>query len=89
MSGPDPHGVSLDYLWDPIKDKVKINKQVLKKSGTYKYIKWLLRVDFSDVQNNRYRKRQQAVFNVKLAVKKALPNSLLKIKNNPENQIII
>ncbi|NLX92374.1 MAG: hypothetical protein GXZ02_00655 [Clostridiales bacterium] len=85
----DPHGVSLDYLWDPIKDKVKINKQVLKKSGTYKYIKWLLRVDFSDVQNNRYRKRQQAVFNVKLAVKKALPNSLLKIKNNPENQIII
>ena len=74
----EPHDISLDYLWTPIKDKIKSNRRILKESGIYKDLKWLLHVDFSELQNNRYRKRQQAVFDIKLTVKKMLPNALLK-----------
>lgn len=79
ISWSEPHGLIFDYCWSPIKAKIKNDKRTLKKSGLYKDIRWVTHIDFLNIQNNRYRKRQQAVFNIKLAVKKLLPNSLLKI----------
>ncbi|HZK39613.1 MAG TPA: hypothetical protein VFD23_05625 [Clostridia bacterium] len=77
----EPQGLIFDYCWSPIKAKIKTDKRLLKKSGLYKDIRWVTRIDFLNLQNNRYRKRQQAVFNIKLAIKKVLPNALLKIAN--------
>ena len=36
----EPHDISLDYLWTPIKDKIKSNRRILKESGIYKDLKW-------------------------------------------------
>lgn len=64
--------------WDPIKQAAVQNKTKLKKSGLWKDVKWLAEVDFSDIENNRYRKREQAVFNIKNTAKKIIPGSILK-----------
>lgn len=79
ISWSEPQGLIFDYCWSPIKAKIKNDKRLLKKSGLYKDIRWVTGIDFLNIQNNRYRKRQQAVFDIKLTVNKILPSSLLKI----------
>lgn len=64
--------------WDPIKQAAVKNKKQLLTAGLWKDVKWLTKVDFSDVENNRYRKRQETVFSLKRAGKKLIPGAVIK-----------
>ena len=64
--------------WDPIKQAAVENKPLLKKSGRWKYVKWLVKIDFSDIENNRFRKKQQTGFTVKSTLKEIMPGFVLR-----------
>ncbi len=69
-------------FWDPIKDVAVRNKRALKKLWYFPHIKWIYKIEFTDLTNNPIRKRVERITGIKAKLKKTVPEALYrKIKH--------
>lgn len=71
-------GVSLEFLWGPIKNTAIQNKAMLREKEYFRYIKWIYSIDLSDIEHHPIRKKYETTTKLKLFILKFVPQSIYK-----------